>query len=513
MAELTEEQRERAETNRLMALAKRKAAQSYSNSKGLLPAVPWQMPKGQEEAAAKRSFNLFPCKKIINQLPQKKISDEMVPPTAMKNLVVVLEICTATEFSVSAKPAVGCTPVAAEECLRHLHTCLSAVHCFHSAESADGVSNSIYSLKDYEVVEKALRRLTTIQLQQIPWKTIAVIRQFSHSSANKEWHPALSIHASDDEVNRLLASLPKNLKKGLLPFQMEGVKFGLRRGGRCLIADEMGVGKTIQAIAIASCYMHEGPVLVVCPASMRCTWAEELEWWLPSCRPADIHLVFGHRNNLRDTVKGPKIVVISYTMLSRLQKSMLSLKWGLMIVDESHNLRCTKRMKECEETKAILDVARTIKRVVLLSGTPSLSRPYDIFHQIDMLWPGLLGKDKYDFARNYCSMQIEVSQGRSYTDFSKGIRLQELNVLLRETIMIRRLKKNVLAQLPPKRRQVIRVMLTESDICLSRDLITQDNSKFENVCKCGFSAKGCCDCENDDTQDDGVDFVNSVELQ
>ena len=45
-----------------------------------------------------------------------------------------------------------------------------------------------------------------------------------------------------------------------------------------------------QAIAIASCFMNEGPILVVCPAILRFSWAEELERWLPFCLPADIHL-------------------------------------------------------------------------------------------------------------------------------------------------------------------------------------------------------------------------------
>ena len=48
--------------------------------------------------------------------------------------------------------------------------------------------------------------------------------------------------------------MPAFLEAALLPFQREGVLFGLARGGRCLIADEMGVGKTVQAIALASCY-------------------------------------------------------------------------------------------------------------------------------------------------------------------------------------------------------------------------------------------------------------------
>ena len=59
---------------------------------------------------------------------------------------------------------------------------------------------------------------------------------------------------SDAEVDARLESMPASLAKALLPFQVEGVRFAIQHGGRMLLADEMGVGKTVQAIALASCY-------------------------------------------------------------------------------------------------------------------------------------------------------------------------------------------------------------------------------------------------------------------
>ncbi|MEW5314170.1 MAG: hypothetical protein WDW38_005685 [Sanguina aurantia] len=63
--------------------------------------------------------------------------------------------------------------------------------------------------------------------------------------------------------------MPPSLAAALMPFQADGVRFGLERRGRVLIADEMGVGKTVQAMALASCYMEEWPLLVIVPASLR----------------------------------------------------------------------------------------------------------------------------------------------------------------------------------------------------------------------------------------------------
>ena len=59
---------------------------------------------------------------------------------------------------------------------------------------------------------------------------------------------------SEDEAEQRLASMPHHLRQALMPFQRAGVWFALKREGRVLLADEMGVGKTVQAIAIASCY-------------------------------------------------------------------------------------------------------------------------------------------------------------------------------------------------------------------------------------------------------------------
>ncbi|KAI7748957.1 hypothetical protein M8C21_011088, partial [Ambrosia artemisiifolia] len=129
-------------------------------------------------------------------------------------------------------------------------------------------------------------------------------------------------------------------------------------------------------------------------------------------------------------------------------------------------------------TQAVLDVASKINRVVLLSGTPSLSRP------------GLLGKDKLVFAKTYCSMStVRTYQGIVYQDFSKGIRLEELNVLLKQTVMIRRLKDHVLMQLPPIRRQIITLVLKKSDIEFAKSVcsMANDDASTENEPEDGLS--------------------------
>ncbi|XP_042458022.1 DNA annealing helicase and endonuclease ZRANB3-like isoform X2 [Zingiber officinale] len=472
MMEVTEEQRRRAEANRLAALEKRKRAAELADSR------PWKLSRCPS----------IPCPKPV---------EPRAPPVSPFR--VVLEICSADEFSAAPEPIQGSSFPGEAECLRIIENCVLSVVPFQPTLSQSGRMISVFKLLDYDLVSRCIKKLAVVELQEIPYTTRLVVKKFSQSVGIR-WTPCMEGHHSEEQVDELLVKLPKTLRDSLLPFQLEGVRFALQRGGRCLIADEMGLGKTIQAIAVACCFNDEGPILIVCPAVLRFSWAEEIEHWLPTLLPKDIHLVFGHQDNLDYLERHPKVVVISYTMLSRLRKAMLERNWSVIIVDESHNIRCTKKQFESEETKSVLELARKTKRIILLSGTPSLSRPYDIYHQINMLWPGLLGKDKYEFAKNYCSVKlVQGSQGTFFKDFSKGIRLGELNILLRQTVMVRRLKEHVLSQLPPKRRQIIWMVLKAADTllakatCRTSGTISMDGELREE------SSKDCC--LDDDTYD------------
>lgn len=86
----------------------------------------------------------------------------------------------------------------------------------------------------------------------------------------------------------------------------------------------------------------------------------------------------------------------------------------------------------------------------MLSGTPSLCRPLELYHQVDTLKPGLLGPDKVTFDMHYCSSNDGVCT-----------RPWELNLLLQESVMLRRLKVDVLAQLPSKMRQLVPVAVSK----------------------------------------------------
>uniref|UniRef100_A0ACD5ULP0 Uncharacterized protein n=1 Tax=Avena sativa TaxID=4498 RepID=A0ACD5ULP0_AVESA len=452
---LTEEQRRRIEANRIAALERLKRSSAAAGN----------------TADAAASFRLSKCPRIAPPLPPRPCPPPrpLPPPTPPTGFQAVLEICSPDEFQVTVGPAEGKTFPGDAECLRAIEDCVASAVPFSTTQSQSGHVSSVFKLMHYELVLQCLKKLPGISVQGIAYKTRRTVQNYAKECA------------SDKEVEDLLTKLPQHLRDALLPFQLEGVKFGLRRRGRCLIADEMGLGKTLQAIAIACCFKDEGSLLIVCPAVLRYTWAEELERWDPSFLPKDIHLVFGRQDSLDYLDACPKVVIISYKMLSHLRRSMSTRRWALMIIDESHNIRCTKMKQENNQTNAILELALSINHIVLLSGTPSLSRPFDIYHQINMLRPNLLGDNKFEFAKTYCSLHVaQRSQGKTYQDFSKGARLTELNVLLSQTLMIRRLKEHLLNELPPKRRQIIRLKLKALDTRTAKSSCIQgvDNSMY-----------------------------------
>ena len=252
-----------------------------------------------------------------------------------------------------------------------------------------------------------------------------------------------------------MASLPARLGEALLPFQREGVEFVVRKHGRACIGDDMGLGKTIQAIAVASRYQAEWPCLVFMPASMRWVWAEELEKWLEEwIRPGDVKVV----RNCQDTddLDRAKFVLCTYDICARskvVQEGLHAVRFGVCIVDESHY--CKNR--DAQRTKAVSGLARKAARCVLLSGTPALNRPVELFSQMTMLQPGLFGSFTA-FTKQHC----DAKRGRFGWEYRGATNLDELHTKLSQ-VMIRRLKADVLHDLPAKRRQRVPVELESSD--------------------------------------------------
>ncbi|XP_074729838.1 DNA annealing helicase and endonuclease ZRANB3 isoform X4 [Strix uralensis] len=262
--------------------------------------------------------------------------------------------------------------------------------------------------------------------------------------------PTLEASYSEN-VDAKLSFLPERLRKKLLPFQEKGIIFALQRSGRCMIADEMGLGKTIQAIAISYYYKNEWPLLIVVPSSLRYPWVDEMEKWIPELSPDDISII----QNKTDTgrISTSKVTILGYGLLTSdaqtLVDTLYRQNFKVVVVDESHYMKS----RNATRSKILLPIVQKALRAILLTGTPALGRPEELFMQIEALFPGRFGTWS-EYAKKYCNARVRFFGKRTQWDCRGASNLEELHQLLSE-IMIRRLKNDVLTQLPPKVRQRI----------------------------------------------------------
>ncbi|NXC28279.1 ZRAB3 endonuclease, partial [Campylorhamphus procurvoides] len=254
-----------------------------------------------------------------------------------------------------------------------------------------------------------------------------------------------------ENVDAKLSFLPERLRKKLLPFQEKGIMFALQRSGRCMIADEMGLGKTIQAIAISYYYKSEWPLLIVVPSSLRYPWVDEMEKWIPELSPDDISII----QNKSDIggISTSKVTILGYGLLTSDAQTLIDTlyrqNFKVVVIDESHYMKS----RDATRSKILLPIVQKALRAVLLTGTPALGRPEELFMQIEALFPGRFGTWR-EYAKKYCNARVRFFGKRARWDCRGASNLKELHQLLSE-IMIRRLKNDVLTQLPPKVRQRI----------------------------------------------------------
>ncbi|XP_018904491.2 SWI/SNF-related matrix-associated actin-dependent regulator of chromatin subfamily A-like protein 1 [Bemisia tabaci] len=291
------------------------------------------------------------------------------------------------------------------------------------------VKNTVWSfpLSQYECFRKGLDKFKPdVTIGAIPNYVLRIFR-----NPEKKY----------SEMNIDLSRIEPKLLDSLYAFQRDGVKFGISKQGRCIIADDMGLGKTIQALGIADYYHSDWPLLIVCPSSMRYQWEQEIITHLPKVPTVRIHVF----TSSKDEVINPLVVIISYDLMSRMEALLLSYKFGVIIMDESHLLKNAKSARAKSGSKLI----ENAKRCILLSGTPALSRPMELYNQLRAISPKWVGMK--DFGVRYCNGH----QGRFGWDFSGCSNMEELNLVLREKFLIRRLKSDVLTQLPAKIRKVV----------------------------------------------------------
>lgn len=275
-----------------------------------------------------------------------------------------------------------------------------------------------------------------------------------------------------------------------MPFQRAGIAYAIARPAT-LIGDEMGLGKTIQAIGLANVISSRGELhrtLIICPASLRLNWqCEWKRWHTGRLRPVIVTDLWPLALRGVDLLAEPVAAIMSYEGAIKWQAECARQEWDLLILDEVHYLK----NRRAKRTHAVFGFQRPnhpqhtppirAKRRVGLSGTPIVNRPEELWPIVRSFDRDGLGADALEYRRRYVDAppwpeppqgvrgpERVVWQMREHAA-RKAAALKELHDRLRGSIMVRRLKSEVLQDLPAKRRQIVLLDVANAGAILARE--------------------------------------------
>ena len=228
-----------------------------------------------------------------------------------------------------------------------------------------------------------------------------------------------------------------DLEPVLRPYQKHGVSWltyladnGL--GG--ILADEMGLGKTLQALAFLRTI--RGKALVVCPSSLIFNWQREAQRFAPELRVLAIQGADRQELFERES-EGADLLITSYPLLRRDLERYRSIEFGTVILDEAQHI------KNPDTQNAQAAFALRACHKFALSGTPIENSVRDLWSLMHFLMPGYLGS-RDDFRERYeRPIQLDPT----------GPELSRLRRRLKP-FLLRRMKRDVIAELPDKIEQV-----------------------------------------------------------
>uniref|UniRef100_A0A5B7BD29 Putative CHD3-type chromatin-remodeling factor PICKLE n=1 Tax=Davidia involucrata TaxID=16924 RepID=A0A5B7BD29_DAVIN len=278
---------------------------------------------------------------------------------------------------------------------------------------------------------------------------------------------------------------PAFLSGGTLhPYQLEGLnflRFSWSKQTHVILADEMGLGKTIQSIAFLASLLKESlsPHLVVAPLSTLRNWEREFATWAPQMNVVmyvgsaqaravikEYEFYFPKNSKKSKKKKAGQIVgeskqdrikfdvlLTSYEMINLDTASLKPIKWECMIVDEGHRLKN-------KDSKLFLSLTQySSKHRVLLTGTPLQNNLDELFMLMHFLDAGKFGS-------------LEEFQ-EEFKDINQEEQISRLHKMLAPHLL-RRVKKDVMKELPPKKELILRVDLSSKQKEYYKAILTRN---------------------------------------
>jgi SWI/SNF-related matrix-associated actin-dependent regulator of chromatin subfamily A-like protein 1 len=234
-----------------------------------------------------------------------------------------------------------------------------------------------------------------------------------------------------------LVEVAERLGGQLAPFQWVAVRYALETR-RTFLADEQGLGKTVEALATLEAD-EAFPAIVICPASMKLTWAREAAHWLP------------HRSQTVVSGRGSTpahadITILNYEIVQAHLETLAQRRPRAVVADESHYCK-NPAAKRTRAVRRLADSVTAGGLRLALTGTPVMNHADELIAQLRVI--GRLG---------------EFGSGASFSrQFEGELSEERLHWHLRRHCFVRRLKSEVLPQLPAKRQVVVPVLLNNEE--------------------------------------------------
>ena len=286
--------------------------------------------------------------------------------------------------------------------------------------------------------------------------------KYASPAALAQLKPALDMHTAsyatippEDECPEMPCPAGQSYRE----FQRAGIYFAwkatqgasLENRKGCILADEMGLGKTIQAIGFANT-IRAARVLVVCPASLRINWEREIKKWAV------------HRQDVAHVgsvalYKPAGWHVVSYDIAKRsdIKSRLLMDRFDLLICDESHYVKSPRAKRTttvigCCGRGAVEGLVNVAARTVFLTGTPVPNRPVEAW---SMVWPFILDRFPVRAKNQFDRMYGQWAQTPFGLKYAGAKNVPDMNARLRAGYMCRRLKSQVLHELPPRQHKMV----------------------------------------------------------
>lgn len=263
-----------------------------------------------------------------------------------------------------------------------------------------------------------------------------------------------------------------SLEKTLRSYQKEGVywlRFLERSGFAGILADEMGLGKTLQTLTWIQMTRHNEaargkPALIVCPTSLVENWAEEAAKFTPNLRVIKMHGAGRHEH--WDQVEKSDLIVTSYALLRRDLDEYLKHEFAIAALDEAQHIknRTTQNAVAAKKIRAI--------HKLVLTGTPIENSVADLWSIMDYLMPGYLSNHKA-FRENY---ELAIARGGPDADLAQIKLRRKLHPFL-----MRRLKKEVAKDLPPKIQRIANSVLSKDQHMVYKELLDSAKRKINDM--------------------------------